>query len=110
MNGCATGSPGFLSWSSRLLALAGIVWLFISGIETREDSGARHHDDGRRPFPLWVFLMSGFFMVAPNEAKVLQLFGDYVGTAKVPGLRYANPVLQVPEAVAAGAELRERRS
>jgi regulator of protease activity HflC (stomatin/prohibitin superfamily) len=22
---------------------------------------------------------------------VLQLFGDYVGTAKVPGLRYANP-------------------
>ncbi len=30
-------------------------------------------------------------MVAPNEAKVLQLFGDYVGTAKLPGLRWANP-------------------
>jgi regulator of protease activity HflC (stomatin/prohibitin superfamily) len=30
-------------------------------------------------------------MVAPNEAKVLQLFGDYVGTAKLTGLRYANP-------------------
>ena len=40
---------------------------------------------------LWIFVLKGFFMVAPNEAKVLQLFGDYVGTAKVPGLRWANP-------------------
>jgi regulator of protease activity HflC (stomatin/prohibitin superfamily) len=36
---------------------------------------------------LWV----GFFMVHPNQAKVLQLFGKYVGTAKDPGLRWANP-------------------
>ena len=27
----------------------------------------------------------------PNEARVLQLFGKYVGTVKQPGLRYANP-------------------
>ncbi len=33
----------------------------------------------------------GLFMVHPNEAKVLQLFGKYVGTAREPGLRYANP-------------------
>ena len=33
----------------------------------------------------------GFFMVHPNEAKVLQLFGQYVGTAHDPGLRWANP-------------------
>jgi len=43
-------------------------------------------------FPiLWLFLLKGFFMVAPNEAKVLQLFGSYVGTAKLAGLRWANP-------------------
>jgi regulator of protease activity HflC (stomatin/prohibitin superfamily) len=35
--------------------------------------------------------MRGFFTVAPNEAKVLQLFGSYAGTAKAPGLRWANP-------------------
>jgi len=35
----------------------------------------------------WV----GFFMVHPNEAKVLQLFGKYVGTAVDTGLRWANP-------------------
>ncbi len=34
---------------------------------------------------------AGFFMVHPNEAKVLQLFGKYVGTAHEPGLRWANP-------------------
>ncbi len=37
------------------------------------------------------FLSAGFFMVNPNEARVLQLFGDYAGTAKTPGLRWANP-------------------
>jgi len=34
---------------------------------------------------------AGFMMVHPNEAKVLQLFGKYVGTARDPGLRWANP-------------------
>jgi len=33
----------------------------------------------------------GLFTVAPNEGKVLQLFGRYVGTVRQPGLKYANP-------------------
>jgi len=33
----------------------------------------------------------GFFLVNPNEAKVLQLFGKYAGSVKTNGLRYANP-------------------
>jgi regulator of protease activity HflC (stomatin/prohibitin superfamily) len=37
-------------------------------------------------------LSSGFFMVNPNEGRVLQLFGEYVGTARTPGLRWANPL------------------
>jgi len=36
---------------------------------------------------LWI----GLFMIHPNEAKVLQLFGKYVGTAHDPGLKWANP-------------------
>ena len=39
-----------------------------------------------------VFLMAGLFVVNPNEAKVLQFFGSYVGTAKQPGMRWANPL------------------
>jgi regulator of protease activity HflC (stomatin/prohibitin superfamily) len=42
---------------------------------------------------LAVFTWRGLFMVNPNEARVLQLFGEYAGTAKVPGLRWANPLL-----------------
>lgn len=38
-----------------------------------------------------IFLLLGLFIVNPNEAKVLQLFGRYVGTVKEPGLRWANP-------------------
>lgn len=34
----------------------------------------------------------GFFIVNPNEASVLQLFGSYVGTVKTPGLKWANPL------------------
>jgi len=41
---------------------------------------------------LAIFLMAGVFVVNPNEAKVLQFFGDYVGSAKKPGLRWANPL------------------
>ncbi len=39
---------------------------------------------------IWVF-WAGFFIVNPNEARVLQLFGRYVGTVKVSGLKWANP-------------------
>jgi regulator of protease activity HflC (stomatin/prohibitin superfamily) len=38
-----------------------------------------------------VILLFGLFMVNPNEGKVLQLFGEYIGTAKIQGLRWANP-------------------
>lgn len=33
----------------------------------------------------------GFYMVQPNQSAVLQLFGRYVGTDFVNGLRWANP-------------------
>ena len=46
----------------------------------------------------WVFLeivgivcLGGLFIVNPNEGRVLQLFGDYKGTVKDAGLRWANP-------------------
>jgi regulator of protease activity HflC (stomatin/prohibitin superfamily) len=34
---------------------------------------------------------AGFYMVEPNQAAVLSLFGKYVGTAKEQGLRWNNP-------------------
>ena len=42
--------------------------------------------------PVVVFLSIGFFVVNPNEGRVLLLFGRYVGSARDPGLRWANPL------------------
>jgi regulator of protease activity HflC (stomatin/prohibitin superfamily) len=39
-----------------------------------------------------LIMLIGLFTVSPNEAKVLQLFGSYVGTVRTPGLRWANPL------------------
>ena len=39
-----------------------------------------------------IFLNFGVFIVNPNEARVLQLFGRYVGTVSDHGLRWANPL------------------
>ncbi|TNJ34359.1 SPFH domain-containing protein [Arenimonas terrae] len=35
--------------------------------------------------------LGGFYMVEPNQAAVLSLFGKYVGTSKDQGLRWNNP-------------------
>jgi hypothetical protein len=35
--------------------------------------------------------LAGFFVVNPNEGRVLQLFGAYKGTVRQEGLRWANP-------------------
>ncbi len=34
----------------------------------------------------------GLYMLQPNQAGVLMLFGDYRGTDRVPGLRWTNPL------------------
>ena len=42
--------------------------------------------------PVIVFLLAGVFVVNPNEGRVLQFFGRYVGTVRDQGLRWANPL------------------
>ena len=38
-----------------------------------------------------VLVLAGLYTLQPNEAAILQLFGDYRGTSRVPGLRGTNP-------------------
>ncbi len=35
--------------------------------------------------------LAGLFVVTPNDARVLTLFGNYVGSVKAPGFFFANP-------------------
>jgi regulator of protease activity HflC (stomatin/prohibitin superfamily) len=39
-----------------------------------------------------VFLLLGLYMLQPNEAAILTLFGQYTGTDRSEGLRWANPL------------------
>ena len=39
-----------------------------------------------------VFVLTGLYMLLPNEAAILTLFGQYVGTDRGDGLRWANPL------------------
>jgi regulator of protease activity HflC (stomatin/prohibitin superfamily) len=38
-----------------------------------------------------LLLLIGMFTIGPNEARVLQLFGRYIGTCKDEGWRWVNP-------------------
>ncbi|HJW50014.1 MAG TPA: SPFH domain-containing protein [Candidatus Limnocylindria bacterium] len=56
---------------------------------------------GRAPWPLIVLdviaitvvgiCFGGFLIVSPNEAQVLQIFGNYAGTVNQPGFWWTNP-------------------
>jgi regulator of protease activity HflC (stomatin/prohibitin superfamily) len=70
-----------------LLAAVGLLWFVIT------------YGRGNPPLILAcallaildLFLLAGLFTVEPNQGIVLTLFGNYQGTEKTPGLRWANP-------------------
>jgi regulator of protease activity HflC (stomatin/prohibitin superfamily) len=71
-----------------LLATAGNVWWFVVMVQQQFVPGIIAASVAAVVlFILWL----GLFTVAPNEAKVLQLFGRYIGTVHEPGLKWANP-------------------
>jgi regulator of protease activity HflC (stomatin/prohibitin superfamily) len=39
-----------------------------------------------------AFVLAGLYMLQPNEAAILTLFGEYTGTDRREGLRWANPL------------------
>jgi regulator of protease activity HflC (stomatin/prohibitin superfamily) len=81
--------PGLPTALGLLAVLGLIVYLLVNGGE--RSSGLRLVGLGFA-LVLDAFLFVGLFVVNPNEGKVLQFFGDYVGTVKVAGLRWANPL------------------
>ncbi len=40
---------------------------------------------------IWLVGLFGFLIVNPNQARVIQLFGKYIGTVKEQGFYYGNP-------------------
>lgn len=84
------GFPGLPVLLGLILLDGALVWMLVMNI--REEN-APEIIFAALMIALSTFLMAGLFMVNPNEGKVLQLFGEYKGTAKLQGLRWANPFL-----------------
>jgi hypothetical protein len=81
--------------ASGLLMLG--VYLILIAVAGAGIVRAARADDGRVALVGVLVIaasllgLAGLFTVAPNEGRVLQLFGAYRGTAKEEGLRWANP-------------------
>ena len=84
-----SGTSGWGVLITLLILLTYFVYSFVIG--AREPDGFQIAWSAVLA-GLDFFLLLGLFVVNPNEGKVLQLFGDYKGTVKTPGLRWANPL------------------
>ena len=84
-------SSGLLVVLVLLAVLAVVVTLFIVDVAADEQVSL----GGLLCIVMVVaigVLLAGVFVVNPNEGRVLQFFGRYVGTARDQGLRWANPL------------------
>ena len=85
---CPTIS-GWLMLPALLIGLGLSVWQFVANVQVEAPP---------LYIVLWVLaiavlllLLAGFFVVNPNEARVMTLFGRYSGSVKRDGFHWANP-------------------
>ena len=80
--------PGLPLAGVLVVVTAWMVWAFVQAAKAQDDTRAALLGVVAALVALaWV----GFKIVPPNQAKVLQLFGRYVGSLKSQGLWWANP-------------------
>lgn len=81
--------PAFPMLVIELVVLGGVVAAFSAGVPS-ESPG--YIAAGSVLVVVLMFLGVGFFIVQPNHAKVLVLFGRYVGTVRDNGFFWTNPL------------------
>ena len=85
--------PGIPLLLALLVLAALCAWMIISGINAAQGGGVGLPRIllGMGLGVVVLFATFGLYMVEPNQAAVLSLFGKYVGTVKDNGLRWNNP-------------------
>src|SRR5882762_5703961 len=78
-----------------IVLLIGDVTLIIFSIKDGVETAGQPHIALLIPslvlMPILSVMLSGFFTLQPNEARVLVLFGDYQGTVRTSGFHWGNP-------------------
>ncbi|WP_230403869.1 SPFH domain-containing protein [Undibacterium curvum] len=82
-------SDGYLMVGLAVLLIAGGVYSFVS---MPFGTGIAGVFARVIPVALGAFLFAGLYMLQPNEAALLSLFGKYKGTDRSEGLRWVNPL------------------
>ena len=82
-------ASGYLALVILPLLTIATVWMFVRAVQAENLTMAIV---SVLAFLVVAVCYHGFFMVHPNQAKVLQLFGTYVGSVRQTGLRWANPL------------------
>ncbi len=89
--GSLSGIPTLLG--TIALMLAGTAAIIFAVVLTKSGAGGGGLMvlTGIVLVTIGIFLSCGLYMVQPNQAAVVSLFGKYVGTVKDNGLRWNNP-------------------
>jgi regulator of protease activity HflC (stomatin/prohibitin superfamily) len=82
---CASGYLALVVLPALTIA---VIYGFVQAVQAESPVGVI---SAVVAFIVVLICYRGFFMVAPNQSKVLQLFGTYVGSVRETGLRWANP-------------------
>jgi hypothetical protein len=85
---------GFLVLLVLLLAFAAYTWFSIGWVRSHAGEQVEAYAGVSLTLValMGVFLASGFFILNPNEARVVQFFGHYVGSVKRPGFHWTWPL------------------
>lgn len=84
----AMSLPGFPLLFLLVVILVASLWFLIASARAASVPGVI---GGLVVLTIDVVGLAGLTIVNPNEARVLQLFGNYTGTIKRPGFHWVNP-------------------
>ncbi|PKP65165.1 MAG: hypothetical protein CVT85_07330 [Alphaproteobacteria bacterium HGW-Alphaproteobacteria-7] len=88
----AATQSGYMMLLVSLVLVVAAVWLFISAMTPDDPDGLRLVA-AIITGVVGVLVLTGFYMINPNEAAAIQLFGAYKGTDRSEGLRWVLPWL-----------------
>ncbi|MCX9145980.1 SPFH domain-containing protein [Erythrobacter sp. WG] len=89
----ATTQSGYVMLLVSLALVALGAWLFIGAVEGEGPPAGLPLIAALVSGFIGLFILTGFYMINPNEAAAIQLFGAYKGTDRNEGLRWVLPWL-----------------
>ena len=89
----AATQSGYLMLLVSLALVGAAVWMFGTAVQPEPQVDGMMIIGAIITGIIGLFILTGFYMINPNEAAAIQLFGAYKGTDRNEGLRWVLPWL-----------------